>query len=254
MTFRNRSRASTKDALLLSLGHPVIHIPLTNEQLDAIVDAAIKKCWKYFHDFSYEEYIVFELSQQDVDRGYLVIPEDVDNVIEFIPNGNITNSDPMLYNTTEFQFNRNVFSNGVLLTPFSLADYVLGYERINQWRTLMGVNNFPFSFNRLDRIITPRFKIAVGMKCIAKVYKNVADDSDISRVTNGLLFDNETFKDLCTALAKQNLGMIYSKYEGRTLPSGFQISGQALKEEGAAEVDSIMQRLRDETVDFFFSG
>lgn len=252
MTFRNRSRVSTKEAMLLSLGHPVIHIPLTDEQLDAIVDAAIKKCWKYFHDFHYEQYIIFELTQEDVDRGFLQVPEEIDSVLEFIPNGNLTNSDPMLYNTTEFQFNRNVFSNGILLTPFSLSDYVIGRDRIAQWRNIMGVNNYPFSFARLDRRIYPRFKMFVGQRCIARVYQNVSDDTDPSKVTNGLLFDNETFKDLCAALGKQNIGMIYSKYEGRQLPSGAIISGEALKQEGAAEVEAIMQRMRDETVDFFF--
>ena len=75
------SRSEFIEYCLRSLGKPVITIDVTPEQLDDRVDDALK----FFHDYHYngleKVYYKHQLTQQDIDNGYITTPESIFGVV-----------------------------------------------------------------------------------------------------------------------------------------------------------------------------
>lgn len=66
---RNKTREDLKKTVLSLLGHPVIKVNITDDQLDDAVNTAIKKLWRWHHDFSYESYYSVLMTSVNMEQG-----------------------------------------------------------------------------------------------------------------------------------------------------------------------------------------
>ncbi|AXF41501.1 hypothetical protein SHAb15599_00147 [Acinetobacter phage SH-Ab 15599] len=258
--YRNRTRADVKSRIMNSLGYPVVKINITDEQMNGAIDGALKKMWRWHTNFSFESFCVVKITQEILDQGYFVVPDTFDAVTDIIPAGN-TNSDPLYFATTEFTLTRNVFLNGVFMTPLSMVDYFAALARVDTYKITTGMDIFPFVFSKFNHRVMLKFPVKLNdMICVRAIedyppeeqHTGMNQTVPISEINGGLIFDNETMQDLATAFCKQIIGQTMSKYEGMRLPGGQVISGQAMLEQGRQDEDDIMQRLRNEACDLFY--
>lgn len=246
---RNKGRNDVKSRIMQSLGHPIVSVPINDDQMNSIIDGAIKKLWRWYSDFSIDSVYIVTITQAEIDAGGITLPLNIDSVYEVLPCGSTPN-DPLYFASTEFQLARNTFgSGGNTFTPLSMVDYIAGAMRIDNYRIAMGLDIFLFDFDRFHRFIKPRFAFKLGDKLALRVSETVnPEDTPVEFMRAGTFFDNETLQDLALGMCKQLIGTIYGKFEGMALPGGKVISGAEMLNQGNTEVDEIMARLKDEAV------
>lgn len=250
--FRNRTRKDVKMRILNSLGHPVTKVNISDAQMDGAIDGAIKKMWRWHPNFSFEAFYVAAITDQYFEDGYLVLPESIDAVTDIIPAGT-SPSDPLYFATTEFTLTRNVFLNGVFMTPLSLVDYVAARARVDNYRIALGLDVFPFTYTKFDRHLYLKFPVKKGdMICVRCNEDFIPEATDASLIQGGIMFDNESLQDLALAMCRQIIGASFSKFEGMQLPGGQVVSGQMMLEQGRQDESDIMERLKGEAVDLFY--
>ncbi|MGR2462297.1 hypothetical protein ACUX4R_25785, partial [Salmonella enterica] len=80
-----RDKKSFMNYVLRKLGAPVIQINLDSSQVEDAVDDARQKFWEYHRDGSQDAFFLYQVKQEDIDKGYIEFPDDIDDVIEVIP-------------------------------------------------------------------------------------------------------------------------------------------------------------------------
>lgn len=250
---RNRTRADLKRDILLTLGHPIVKVNLTDEHLDNVINQGLKKMWRWHHDGSFENYYVYSISAEDQARGWFIVPEYIDSVVEVLPaTGFLEGTN---FATAEWQLTSSTILSMNRFLPLNLTDYVAAQQRILNTKVMLGDNIKRFEFARLQHRVIPAFLIKENDLLVMRVFENVDPErTDAAQVECGLMFDNETLKDLCTAYAKQQWGMILKRFSGMQLPGGVMIDGEALIQEGKQDETEVIERLKGETVDFMVIG
>lgn len=250
---RNKTRADLRKDILIALGAPLIKVNLTDEQIDYAINYAMKKYWRWHYEGSFENYYAYELQQEDIDNGYIIIPEQFDSVVQIIPTTYL--SDQTNWATATWQMTAgNVLAMNRFL-PLSLADFVATQMRVTNTRIIMGEDYKLFEFVKHQRRVIPNFKWQVGEKIMMKVYEIVDPEStDPNAIDSSLMFDDDVLRDLCIAKCKQMWGSILERFAGAALPGGVQISGQRLIDEGNREEEAWLQLIKDQTVDFCVVG
>lgn len=259
MMNRNRTRADLRQDILYALGHPIIRVNLTEQHLDNAINAAIKKIWRWHVDGSYENYYAYKLTQEDVDRGWYLVPEEIDAVHEVLPDhgGYLGEKN---FATAEWQMTSSTVLSMNRFLPLSLVDYVAAQQRITNTRLILGDNIRPFEFVKHQHRVMPRFKMSLDQVIVMRVEENIDPEKVMDRAdpkfnyTSELFWDNETLKDLALAYSKQQWGQILKRFSGMTLPGGVQIDGDSLIQEGKQDEEQVIQRLKDEAVDFMIVG
>lgn len=256
--YRNRTRADVKQRILNTLGYPVVKVNITDEQMNGAIDGAIKKLWRWHTNFSFESFHIVRVTQEIADQGYFQVPDTFDAVTDIIP-ASVNATDPLYFTSTEFTLTRNVFLNGVFMTPLSMVDYFAAVSRVETYKKVTGMDIHPFVFTKFDHKITLKFPVKEGtMLCIRALEDYVPEEQHTgwnvptSLVNGGLIFDNETMQDLATAFCRQIIGQTLSKYEGMQLPGGQVIQGQQMLEQGRQDEADIMERLKNEACDLFY--
>lgn len=254
MKYRNRTREDLQQDILSSLGHPIIQVNLTRAMLDSAINQAIKTCWQWHYDFTFQTQYLVTLTEEDVARNFIKIPENIDAVVEVLAGG--WRFGDFAFTDPEWQLARQMFIQGNRFYPMSLADYTATMGRLYNTEHVLGRHNRPFSFSKLEHIVQFQFKNKPGDIIAMRVYQNIDPENDNpAGIDAGLMFDNEILKNLATAYAKQTWGTILSKFQGIQLPGGIVLDGQMIKQEGAEDVKEIVEYLHNmNPVGDFFMG
>ncbi len=245
---KNRTRNDLKQDILSTLGYPIVKVNLTDNHLDNCINAGLKKMWRWHIDGSFENYYKYLVTQEDVDRGYFLVPEYIDAVIEILHGGGVF--DNSNWATPEWQMTSSTVLSMNRFLPLNLVDFVAVQQRILNTQIILGRNVRNFEFARLQRRVIPVFDFAKDDILMLRVYELIDPErTDPAQVDSSLMFDNETLKDLSTAYAKQQWGQILKRFSGMTLPGGVVIDGDALIQEGKQDEQDVIERLKGETVD-----
>ena len=79
------SKDELMDYCLRSLGHPVVEVNIDDDQLDDRIDEALQWFREHHPDGSKRQYISHELTQDDIDNGYIDFGVDVMSVVRMLP-------------------------------------------------------------------------------------------------------------------------------------------------------------------------
>jgi hypothetical protein len=248
---RNRTRADFKSDILISLGEPIIKVNVTNDQLDNCINSAIKRYWRWHYDGSYETSYIYTITALDVTNGYIILPEEVDNVISVINTASIGNN----FTTADWQIKSSVLSSYGALSTLNLSDYVLMQQRMINTREVLGTNVHQFKYVSNQKRLILHFPLAENSVIALKTIENVDPEStNPLNVQSSLMWDDDSLNELAVALVKQVWGMIMRRFNGMTLPGGVQIDGDVLVAEGKQEENDVMERWKNENVVGFFMG
>ena len=144
---------------------------------------------------------------------------------------------------TDFSDNRLIASE-LFLSPFQSDDLVLRTAQYSYWDLTKAfiLERYAFDFNRN----TKRLKI-LGRDPKRNVFIQV-----YTKIEDYKLYDDWFFQRYVTSQAKISLGRLLGTFNFN-LPGGITVDASSIKDEGAAELEEIKQRIDDEnSPDFFF--
>ena len=221
---------------LRRLGKPVIEINVSEEQVDDRIDEALKYYADYHFDGSYKTYLKHQLTQTDIDNGYIDIAEEIIGIVRVFPLSTIM-SVGMFSASYQLAFDSIQNLSG-------MAGSINNYYALRQDMNLMQevlVGQTPIRFNRHRNrlyIDTDWAKQSVGEWVVAEAYAFTDPDvySDVWRDSWLLRYTTE--------LIREQWGHNLTKFTGMQLPGGVQFNGDAI----LAEARENIARMEEEMI------
>jgi hypothetical protein len=250
---RAQSRKDFKDKILLSLGHPLIRVDVSNDQLDLAIDKSLKNFFKYSAYGAFESHYAYQVTVDDVTAGYIPIPSNIDAVVEVIHKG-FSFSD-LSFATAEYQMTRETFMAAQRFNNVSLVDYVTMKQRLYNTQLIIEQPR-GFEFVRFQRRLIPYFTYFADQFIVMKCYENVDAEIDGSLdpkivVPANDMWDDEQLLELAVAETKMIWGNILKKFGSVVLPGGVSLDGNNMYQEAKADVKKIIQSFQDSNpIDF----
>ena len=238
------TRDEFTDYCLRQLGHPVVEINIDDEQLDDRVDEALQWFREHHPDGSRRFYISHQLTQDDIDNGYIDVGNtDIFTVVRMFPVNTVSQT------TNFFDIKYQMMLNDITDLNNYAGD-IAYYEQLQQHLSLLdmkltGVPEITFSRqeNRLYYYLSSE-KVSVGDYIVIEVY-GIRTPTTGSADHNSL-WNHRFIKEYATALIKKQWGQSLLKFEGMQLPGGVTISGRQIYEDAQADLERILQRFREE--------
>ena len=220
---------------LRRLGAPLNNIEIDQSQIDDLIEDAVQYFIEYHYDGSSERYVPYLVTDNDVNKGYLTMP---DNIVEIVylydPARGFSGS------SEEFErLNFHIANDDVLNfldTPGDgLAEYHLAFEQIATLKRYFQPDRY-FNFNKTSRALYTTGNLVAGNCIYVRCYVGIDPDFDVN------VYNDHWMKEYATALFHKQWGFNVKKYKGVQLAGGVEIDGQQIYEEGNDEV----LRLREE--------
>ena len=214
------SREEFKQYCLRKLGHPVIQINVSDEQIDDRIDEALSFFGDYHYNGSEHVYIKHKLTQDDIDRGFVRVPARLLGVTRIFNLNSSISTGSGMFNVT-YQF---VLNNLQDLTGYSIQNYYMTMQHlqfIQEW--LVG---YPMiRYNRLSNKVfldMSASKLTVGNYIIVEAYDIV--DPDVYED----LWSERWLQNYATVLIKENWGSNLTKFVNMQLVGGVTFNGDQI--------------------------
>jgi len=241
------SRQTFIDYCLRSLGAPVIEINVDEDQLDDRVDEALQFYQAYHDDAIEKVYLKHEITQTDIDNGYITTNDLITDVVRILPLRDAVSSTDMFDIRYQMHLN-DIYSLGFL---GSLTDYVMG----QQWLALLDLVidsddkhvNFEKHKNRLEIFMDWSEEVEVGDNLIVECYRIIDPDTFTD------VYNDYFLKRYCTALIKKQWGQNLIKFEGMVMPGGVTFNGRQLYDDAVQELEQLVEEARlnwEKPIDF----
>jgi hypothetical protein len=241
------SRQTFIDYCLRSLGAPVIEINVDEDQLDDRVDEALQFYQAYHDDAIEKVYLKHEITQTDIDNGYITTNDLITDVVRILPLRDAVSSTDMFDIRYQMHLN-DIYSLGFL---GSLTDYVMG----QQWLALLDLVidsddkhvNFEKHKNRLEVFMDWSEEVEVGDHLIVECYRIIDPDTFTD------VYNDYFLKRYCTALIKKQWGQNLIKFEGMVMPGGVTFNGRQLYDDAVTELEQLVEEARlnwEKPIDF----
>lgn len=232
------------DYCLRALGSPVLEINVADEQIEDRVDEALQWFREFHPDGKRRFYVQHQVTQTDIDNGYIDLSTDVMTVIRMFRIDNVTAS------TNFFDIKYQMMLNDITDLNNYAGD-IAYYEQMQQHLSLldMKLSGEPqITFDRQgSRVYFYHSKedFTVDHYVIFEVYADIDPDTGTLNDYNSL-WNSRFLKEYTTALIKKQWGVNMSKFEGMQLPGGVTISGRQILEDANSEIEQIMTKFREE--------
>ena len=221
------TRDQFKNYCLRALGHPVIEINVSEEQIDDRVDEALKYYADYHFDATERIYFKHVITQIDVDNKYIILPENIIGAVDIFNISSGMSSGNMF--DIRYQIALNDLYN---LTSVSMVPYFMTMQHLQLIEQIL-IGKIPIRYsrhrNRLH-IDASKEKLIVGQYLIVDAYE-VIDPTEFSDVWG----DRWLFR-YCTALIKKQWGNNLKKFDGMEMPGGIKFNGQKIFDEADKEI------------------
>ena len=243
------TRQQLIDYCLRRLGEPVIEVNVDEDQIDDKIDDCLQLYREFHSDATHRDYFEYQLTEEDLARKFIFIPESILYVTKIFPTGG-----SFIGSSNMFSFNYQF-----ALSDFhSLSDVGAGglayYDQMRSYMELidMKVNGLPLvNFSRRANKLylwsdVEDGQLKAGDYICAEVYRAVPETGEVTTgVTDPTTILNDMFvKDYTTALIKQQWGMNLSKFEGMQLPGGVMINGRQILDDANGELETLRERMR----------
>lgn len=242
------SRATLIDYCLRNLGAPVIEINVDDDQLDDRIDEALQFYQHYHADAIEKVFLKHEITQTDIDNGYIPIPELVTDVIRILPIRDQKGASGLF--DIKYQMHLNdMFSLGYM---GNLLQYSMTKEYLATLDMIIDSDDKFISFDRhRDQLridMDWEDEITVGDFIVVEAYR-IIDPATFTDVYNDYFL-----KKYATALIKKQWGANLLKFEGMQMPGGVTFNGRQLFDDAVEELQRLEEEVRlnwEQPVDFY---
>jgi hypothetical protein len=230
------TRLELKEYCLRKLGKPVININVDDTQVEDRVDEALETFQEKHYDATERDWVYYELTQTDLDNGWVAIPDDILVVIGLLPFSEIAaQADLFSY---QYQLALKELSPW---RPLNQLDYymkVTNYESINDMTSVTPTFDFSKHAGKL-KIFEDLKKLGVGYKLAVHVQR-IIDPAQVPKIYN-----DKWLKEFTTALVKRQWGENLKKMSGITLLGGVELNGQQIFDEAMDEIAKLEENLEE---------
>lgn len=235
------SRTEFAKYCLRKLGAPVIKINVDDDQVNDRIDEALLFWYDYHFDGSEKTYYKHQLTQQDFDNKYIILPDNIIGAVKIFEHGfassNIANPYNLQYQAYFSDLIRGVSSGG-------LISYYIAYQNLQFMEQIL-VGLVPIRFNRhshqlhLDMDWT---RFGVGDYVLVEAWQVIDPDVYTDAWSDRLLMR------YATALIKRQWGENLKKYDGMEMPGGTTFNGQKIYDEAQDEIADLEQQIIDSSM------
>ena len=242
------SRETLIDYCLRALGHPVIEINVDDDQISDRVDEALQFYQHYHADAIEKVFLKHEVTQTDIDNGYLTLNGLVTEVIRVLPIRDTFSSNNLF--DIKYQMHLNdMFSLGYM---GSLLEYSMAQEYLSTLDILIDSDSkfaqFDKHRNRVEIHMKWDEEVSVGDFIVVEAMR-IIDPETFTEVYNDYYL-----KKYLTALLKRQWGANLLKFEGMQMPGGVTFNGRQLFDDANEELQRLEEEVRlnwEEPVDFY---
>jgi len=229
------TRKEFKEWCLRKLGKPVIEINVDPDQADDRIDEALSYYWDYHFDGAEKTYLRHELTQDDIDNGYITIPENIIGVVKIF---NMSTS-PTFQNgmfSAQYQFVLNHIHE---IAGYNLVNFYMSMQHLQFMEEIL-TGMQPIRYNRhvnklhIDTNLT---LFAPGHFVVAECYQIV--DPDIYAD----VWKDRWLQNYAAAKIKYQWGSNLTKFVGMSLPGNVQFNGEQILNDAREEISRLEEEM-----------
>lgn len=227
------TRTEFREYCLRKLGKPVIEINVSEEQAEDRIDEALKMYMDYHFDGSQKVFLKHQLTQVDIDNGYIPIDQKVIGIVRVFPMSTIMSVGMF---SASYQLAFDAISN---LGSMDLSGYYAQRQDMNLMAEIL-IGQTPIRFNRHVNklyIDTNWDKQTVGDYVIAEAYV-MTDPEEYTDV-----WSDKWLMRYSTELIREQWGHNLTKFVGMQLPGGVQYNGDAILNEARENLRAMEDEL-----------
>lgn len=227
------TRQQFREKCLRNLGHPVIKINISEDQIEDSIDDALS----YWNDYHYDgtEYLFFrhEVTQADLDNKYITLPDEIIGVVDIFNISEGLTSSGMF--SPQYQF---ALSNIQNMASFKLKEYYMAMTHISLIQDIL-VGQTSIRYNRhVNRLHIDDWKgLNVGSIVLVKVYQAL-DGSVYSDI-----WKDKWLQDYTTYKIQEKWGRILTKFTGMQLPGNIQFDGERILSTAQEKIREMEQEM-----------
>lgn len=234
------SRQTLIDYCLRSLGAPVVEINVDEDQIDDRVDEALQYYQQYHRDAIEKIYLKHQITQADIDNGYVAINDLITEVVRVFPlNDSNASTDDALFDIDYQLHLEDVYNLGY---TGSLVDYVMSKQYLTLIDMVIDADNKHISFkkhmNQLRIDMDWSKEVSVDEYIVIECYR-IIDPTTYTDVYNDYYL-----KRYLTALIKFQWGTNLSKFEGMQMPGGITFNGRQILDDAREEIRQLEEEVR----------
>lgn len=252
------TRVELIEYCLRRLGFPVIEINVDEDQIEDRIDDAFDYYKDYHFDGTEKTYFSVQVTQTDIDNGYIAVPDSLIFVSRALPFGRANNqfypfNDPNASRNFSYLFGRG-HTHGTHPTSshqdhaghtsdLSLSTYYINMQYYEQITEMFGGGEYPIRFNRhTNRVyIDSDWSNALAVDDYVVFEGQQVVDPEVHTD----VYNDRWIKRYATALIKRQWGANLIKYSGIQLPGGVTLDGDKMFEEASAEIEKLEEEMQD---------
>lgn len=224
------TRKEFKDYCLRKLGHPVIQINVSDEQIDDRVEEALNFWQDYHYNGSELVYLRHMLTEEDVERGYIDLngtdQAKLLGVVRIFDVFSSISTGTGMFNVV-YQF---VLNNLQDLTGYSIQNYYMTMSHIRfiqEWLVGWPMIRYNKHSNKLYLDISTA-KLTPGLYIIIEAYAPLDDE-------NPDIWGDRFLQNYATTLIKEQWGSNLTKFTNMQLVGGVQFNGEQILSDAREE-------------------
>jgi hypothetical protein len=221
------NRESFKDYCLRKLGHPVIEINVSDEQVEDRIDEAISFFRDYHYDGSQLVYLKHQLTQEELDRGWIEVSSRLLGVTRIFDLGASISTGTGMFNVS-YQF---VLHNLEDITKYDVTNYYMAMQHLEFIQEIL-VGKPMIRYNRhVDKLYIDIKKdlLAPGSFIIIEAY-DIVDENFYQD-----FWKDRWLQNYAATLIKEQWGSNITKFEGMQLIGGVIFNGQQILNDAREE-------------------
>jgi hypothetical protein len=221
------TREEFKEYVLRKIGAPVIQINVSEEQVEDRIDEAISFWRDYHFDGSQMVYLKHQLTEEDIERGWIQIPEQMLGVTRIFDLSTSISTGTGFFNV-QYQF---VLNNINDITGYEIQNYYMVLSHLQLLQEIL-VGRPLIRFNRhVNRLYLDVTKgvLAPGSYIIVEGY------DIIDGVTYPDVWRDRWLQNYASALIREQWGLNLTKFTNMQLIGGVQFNGEQILSDAKAE-------------------
>jgi len=221
------TREEFKDYVLRKIGSPVIQINVSEEQIEDRIDEAISFWRDYHYDGSQMVYLKHELTQAEIDQGYVTVPENMLGVTRIFDLSSSVSTGTGIFNV-QYQFVLNNLSD---ITGYSIQNYYMSMSHLQFLQEIL-VGKPLVRYNRhVNRLYIDGKKniMVAGSHIIIEGYDIISGE------TYADVWQDRFLQNYTSALVREQWGFNLTKFTNMQLVGGVQFNGEQILSEAKTD-------------------
>lgn len=213
---------------LRKLGKPVIEINVDQDQVSDRIDEALSYYWDYHFDGTEKTFLKHQITQDDIDKGYIDIPENIIGAVNIFNLGSNITAGSGMFNV-QYQF---VLNNLHDFVNYNMVNFYMSMQHLQFMEEIL-VGKQPIRYNRhVNRLYvdTDWDRLAIGDYIVAECY-SIVDPNVYTDV-----YKDRWLQNYAAAKIKYQWGSNLTKFSGMTLPGNIQFNGDQILNDAREEI------------------